>query len=178
MSAFSGRKRDGMNTSSGSVEEQGKAGGAVCPFADSAMPNRGGRGLGVFGTVTLSALVSAAVSVGALYVYDQRYAQKVVAFDLPGYVDAVRSEVGRGTMTEDQTAASLAQVDRLLSGVSANQVVLSRDVVLRNARELPLPTISVGAPTPPEQPPLSSRAGGPGASGAGIPAPGPAGGTR
>ena len=132
----------------------------------------------MFGTATLSALVSAAVSVGALYVYDQRYAQKVVAFDLPGYVDAVRSEVGRGTMTEDQTAASLAQVDRLLAGVSANHVVLSRDVVLKNARELPLPTIGVGVLAPPEQAPVPPRASGPVASGAGAPAPGPAGNKR
>ena len=161
-----------MSSSAGAVEEPEKARGAAYPFAGPATPNRAGKGLGVLGTLVLSATVSAAVSVGALYVYDQRYAQKVVAFDLPGYVDAVRSEVGRGTMTEDQTAASLAQVDRLLSGVSANHVVLSRDVVLTNARELALPTISVGAPAPPEEPTVSPRGSGPGASGAGARAPG------
>lgn len=99
------------------------------------------RGLGAAAVVLVSLTVSSAVSAGAIFFYDQHWAQKVVTADVPAFVEALREGVSAGLAPGEIQDRELRKLQTVLDAVPGHLVVISRDVVLRNADEVPLPAL-------------------------------------
>lgn len=84
-------------------------------------------------------IIALIVVAGALYGYDQYFAQKIVVVDLKGYVRRENAMLAAGEISKEQWQAGLDEVDRIIATEAAknlNRVVLLKDVVLKNGEEL------------------------------------------
>jgi len=86
--------------------------------------------------VCMALLVSVAISVGVVVVYDLRYAQKIVTMDLKGYLHAQRDRVISGELTDEQLRQKIDTMEAALLAEPENHTVVLKEVVLRNAREI------------------------------------------
>ena len=80
--------------------------------------------------------VSLVTATGIVAVYDQRYAQKIVAMDLKGYIRQQRDRMVAEELDEEQFRKSLDTMEAALLAVPANHTVIMKEVVLRNGREI------------------------------------------
>ncbi|BCO09269.1 hypothetical protein GF1_16450 [Desulfolithobacter dissulfuricans] len=92
----------------------------------------------VIGISLLTAVVTATVTVA---VYDTRYAQKVVAMDLKGYVKTQRDRLLAGEIDDEGLRASFDAMEQALLNVPPNHTVILKEVVLRNAPEVTVDTV-------------------------------------
>lgn len=92
----------------------------------------------VIGISLLTAIITAAATVA---VYDTRYAQKVVAMDLKGYVKAQRDRLLAGEIDDEGLRASFDAMEETLLQVPANHTIILKEVVLRNAPEITVDTV-------------------------------------
>ena len=76
------------------------------------------------------------VAMAALYGYDHFFADKVVALDIKGYLGEQKALLTAGKITEEQWKAGLDRLEQILHDQPANQMVILKDVVLKNGREL------------------------------------------
>ncbi|MDK9706816.1 MAG: hypothetical protein OEL83_07165 [Desulforhopalus sp.] len=75
---------------------------------------------------------------GAIWGYDQFLAQKILTFDLNGYLREQTALIKAGQMTEEQFKSSLDRTEALLSAEAEKRrhVILLKDVVMRNGNEI------------------------------------------
>jgi hypothetical protein len=73
---------------------------------------------------------------GAIWGYDQFLAQKVLTFDLKGYLREQTALIKAGELTEDQFKTNLDRMEARLNGENHNHVILLKDVVVRNGDEI------------------------------------------
>ena len=66
-----------------------------------------GTGPGYLLTIIISLVVSMITAITTVAVYDQRYAQKVVAMDLKGYIRQQRDRMIAGELNEEQGIVNL-----------------------------------------------------------------------
>jgi hypothetical protein len=81
-------------------------------------------------------LVMIFIVLGAIWGYDHFLAQKVLTFDLKGYLRQQTALIKAGEMTEDQFKSNLDRVEALLNAEKSNHVILLKDVVVRNGEEI------------------------------------------
>lgn len=86
--------------------------------------------------VIISMIVSMVTAISTVAVYDQRFAQKIVTMDLRGYLRQERDKAMAGELDETGLRQSLDAMEAALLAVPANQTVVLKEVVLRNAQEL------------------------------------------
>ena len=91
-------------------------------------PRRGGPA----GTFFLNLLVSLAVSVLSLFVYDRFLAQKVVAIDMKGYLAEQRDLFMSGRIDDEELRRRIDRLEEVSLAIPANRVVLMGDAVIRN----------------------------------------------
>ena len=75
----------------------------------------------------------------ALFSYDRMFAQKVVVVDLAGYLRTQKALLAAKEITEQQWKDNLDHVEKSLNdhaGNNPNHVVILKEVVLRNGREI------------------------------------------
>ena len=75
----------------------------------------------------------------ALFGYDRMFAQKVVVVDLAGYLRTQKALLAAKEITEQQWKDNLDHVEKSLNdhaGNNPNHVVILKEVVLRNGREI------------------------------------------
>jgi hypothetical protein len=94
-----------------------------------APPSRRG---GPAGPFFLSLLVSLAVSVLCLFVYDRFLAQKVVALDMKGYIAEQRDLYLEGRIDDEELRRRIDRLEEVSLSIPANRVVLMGDAVIRN----------------------------------------------
>ena len=82
--------------------------------------------------VVLIALVVAGVS---LFTYDRWFVDRVVAFDLKGYLRAQQALLASGEITEAQWQQGLDRLEQVFREQSPNRTILLKEVVLKNGRE-------------------------------------------
>jgi hypothetical protein len=99
------------------------------PSPEASPPPRRG---GPAGPFFLSLLVSLAVSVLALFVYDRFIAQKVVAIDMKGYIAEQRELYLAGRIGDEELRRRLDRLEEVSLAIPANRVVLMGDAVVRN----------------------------------------------
>ena len=75
---------------------------------------------------------------GAIWGYDQFLAQKILTFDLNGYLREQTALIKAGKMTEEQFKSNLDRTESLLSAEAEKRrhVILLKDVVMRNGNEI------------------------------------------
>ena len=75
---------------------------------------------------------------GAIWGYDQFFAQKILTFDLSGYLREQTTLIKAGQMTEEQFKSNLDRTEALLGAVAEKRrhVILLKDVVMRNGNEI------------------------------------------
>lgn len=87
--------------------------------------------------ITLIALsVSLVTAVGVVCFYDQRYAQKIVVMDLQGYIRNQRDRTLNNEISDEEFRKSIDAMEAALLAEPENHIVLLKEVVLRNAREI------------------------------------------
>ena len=82
--------------------------------------------------VLLIALVVAGVS---LFIYDRWFVDRVVAFDLKGYLRTQQALLASGEITEAQWRQRLDQLEQVFRAQPPNRTILLKEVVLKNGRE-------------------------------------------
>ena len=82
--------------------------------------------------VLLIALVVAGVS---LFTYDRWFVDRVVAFDLKGYLRTQQALLANGEITEAQWQQGLDRLEQVFREQSPNRTILLKEVVLKNGRE-------------------------------------------
>ena len=82
--------------------------------------------------VVLIALVVAGVS---LFAYDRWFVDRVVAFDLKGYLRAQQALLASGEITEAQWQQGLNRLEQVFREQPPNRTILLKEVVLKNGRE-------------------------------------------
>ena len=75
-------------------------------------------------------------SAGSIAIYDRYYAQKLTAFDLPGYLMKQRIAMQNNQLTEKQLGDNLDALKVKLDNIPSNQAVITADVVLRNIQTI------------------------------------------
>lgn len=76
------------------------------------------------------------VAMASLYGYDHFFADKVVALDIKSYLGEQKALLTAGKITEEQWKAGLDRLEQILHDQPANQMVILKDVVLKNGREI------------------------------------------
>ena len=102
------------------------------------MENKAPKQHGHLAVLAMAAIMSLVAAITSVVVYDRWFAQKIVTIDLKTYLRAQRDRLAAGEIDDDGLLASLDVVDAKLNGVPSNHVVILKDVVLRNARQIDL----------------------------------------
>ena len=82
--------------------------------------------------VVLITLVVAGVS---LFAYDRWFVDRVVAFDLKGYLRTQQALFASGEITEAQWQQGLDRLEQVFREQPPNRTILLKEVVLKNGRE-------------------------------------------
>lgn len=72
----------------------------------------------------------------ALYGYDHYFATKIVFVDMKGYLRGQKALLTAGEITEEQWKGGLDKLGQVFDNQPANQIIMLKEVVLRNGREL------------------------------------------
>jgi archaellum component FlaF (FlaF/FlaG flagellin family) len=75
-------------------------------------------------------LVSLMVAIGVVYVYDKYYAQKIVAFDLKGYIIGLRDMYLAGKINDEDLKKAIDMAYDVIKSQKKNKVVIMGDVIL------------------------------------------------
>ena len=84
----------------------------------------------------LEVLLIALVVVGiTLFAYDRWFVDRVVAFDLKGYLRTQQALLASGEITEAQWQQGLDRLEQVFREQPSNRTILLKEVVLKNGRE-------------------------------------------
>ncbi|OKY73977.1 MAG: hypothetical protein BM485_16115 [Desulfobulbaceae bacterium DB1] len=97
-------------------------------------PKKNGHGLITTALIALAVSIVTAMAVVAFY--DQRYAQKIVTMDLQGYIRDQRDKAVSGEISDEELRKNIDAMEAALLAEPTNHIVLLKEVVLRNAREI------------------------------------------
>jgi hypothetical protein len=79
----------------------------------------------------LSALVSAIITGGSIWYYDNRYATKIAVIDMTGYVARLKKAYLAGKLPKEELDTRLKRLsDQIRSNHAPNTVVLLKEVVV------------------------------------------------
>ena len=79
--------------------------------------------------------IALAVAGITLFAYDRWFVDRVVAFDLKGYLRTQQALLASGEITEAQWRQRLDQLEQVFREQSPNRTILLKEVVLINGRE-------------------------------------------
>ena len=82
--------------------------------------------------VVLITLVVAGIT---LFAYDRWFMDRVVAFDLKGYLRTQQALLASGEITEAQWQQGLERLEQVFLELPPNRTILLKEVVLKNGRE-------------------------------------------
>ena len=80
-------------------------------------------------------LITLVVAGFTLFAYDRWFVDRVVAFDLKGYLRTQQALLASGEITEAQWRQRLDQLEQVFLEQPPNHTILLKEVVLKNGRE-------------------------------------------
>ena len=86
-------------------------------------------------------------------VYDRFFATKVVMVDLTEFIKEQEKLLARGEIDQAEVSANLSRIQMYIKNQPKNLMVITKDVVLANGREIPLPSPRTGPPASGKQRP-------------------------
>jgi len=89
-----------------------------------------------FQCAVISLIVSLAVAAGTIYLYDQHFAQKVVAVDLKGFLQEQKDDYLDGKITEEDVNRRMDELEAFVDQIPKHHSVILGDVVVRNIKVL------------------------------------------
>lgn len=90
----------------------------------------------LFLCAVISLIVSLTVAAGTVYVYDQHFAQKVVAVDLKGFLQQQKDDYLDGKITEEDVDQRMDELEAFVDQIPKHYSVILGDVVVRNIEVL------------------------------------------
>ena len=84
----------------------------------------------------ISVVISLIIATGAVYLYDQQYAQKVVAIDLKGFLKQQKDDYLAGKITEEDVDRRMDELEAFVDHIPKHHPVILGDVVVRNIEVL------------------------------------------
>ena len=79
--------------------------------------------------------IALAVAGVSLFAYDRWFVDRVVAFDLKGYLRTQQALLASGEITEAQWQQGLDRLEQVFREQPPNHTILLKEVVLKNGRE-------------------------------------------
>ena len=79
--------------------------------------------------------IALAVAGITLFAYDRWFVDRVVAFDLKGYLRTQQALLANGEITEAQWQQGLDRLEQVFRQQPPNRTILLKEVVLKNGRE-------------------------------------------
>ena len=98
-----------------------------------------GWSLSLFKVLLINILVSLLVAVSVVYVYDRYYTQKIVAFDLRGYMLGLRDMYVAGKINDEGLKQAIEAIYITIKNQRKNKVVFMKDVILSPVEEIGYP---------------------------------------
>jgi hypothetical protein len=89
-----------------------------------------------FPCAVISLIVSLTVAAGTVYLYDQHFAQKVVAVDLKGFLQEQKDDYLDGKITEEDVNRRMDELEAFVDQIPKHHSVILGDVVVRNIEVL------------------------------------------
>lgn len=87
-------------------------------------------------TLLISSVMSIATATAVVAFYDQHYAQKIITLDLQGYILEQRDKAVSGQISDEELRNNIDAMEDILLAQPPNHIVILKEVVLRNAREI------------------------------------------
>lgn len=112
------------------IEEKQTATAGVAKIPST--PIQGIGSPGWMGTIVICLFMSIATSAMTLWLYDKKFATKVVAVDLKGYIEQQAIDFASGKITQEQSTKNIIQLGETMKNIPANTVVITSDVAVRN----------------------------------------------
>lgn len=76
---------------------------------------------------------------GAMWVYDNYYATKITIVDFQEFVKTQKELIKTNAITETEWRANLERFDAIMKSLPKNQLVITKDVVLKNGNSDEMP---------------------------------------
>lgn len=81
--------------------------------------------------LSVCVLLSAIISAGLLWAYDQKFAVKIAVIDMDGYVSRLKADYIQGKLPNDVLDADLQRLSReIKEKYSSNTILLLKEVVV------------------------------------------------
>lgn len=80
------------------------------------------------------ALISAVVSVCSLFVYDRFFSQKIVTFDLQGYIATLRDMYVSKQIDDAELRKRIDVIEQIVKSTPKRKVIITSDVILGGDR--------------------------------------------
>ena len=87
-----------------------------------------------FKQIILTVLISLIVSAGSIFVYDQFFAQKIIMFDLKGYIATLRDLYIAGKINDKQLQSAIDRIEVVVNSQPKREVIITSDVILGKGR--------------------------------------------
>lgn len=87
-----------------------------------------------FNGVMLIILLNLLMSIASICVYDRFFSQKVMAFDISGYMAEQKRLFFAGKITEEELLRTLDRVDERLRQESKRTLILNGSAVIKNGK--------------------------------------------
>ncbi|WP_353684384.1 hypothetical protein V4D30_00950 [Thermodesulfovibrio sp. 3907-1M] len=84
--------------------------------------------------ILVTVLISLVVSSGVVFVYDQFFSQKIVTFDLKGYVATLRDLYVTGQIDDKELQRRIDVVEAIVNSTPKRNVIITSDVILGGDR--------------------------------------------
>ncbi|WP_305045048.1 hypothetical protein [Geoalkalibacter sp.] len=95
-----------------------------------------GAGISWVGALMLSLLVSALSAAGAVKIYHDQFAVKVVTVDVRSFIEDLREKSLRGEISEEQMRQRFDLLEQRISHQPPGTVVFLKEVVLNHGNEI------------------------------------------
>lgn len=84
--------------------------------------------------VLLTAVISAVVSVCSIFVYDRFFSQKIVTFDLKGYVATLQQLYLTKQIDDAELKKRIDEIEKIVLTTPKRKVIITSDVILGGER--------------------------------------------
>ena len=102
---------------------------------EAAMENNNKKRPGLtFKSVLLILLLNILMTIASISVYDRFFSQKVMAFDISGYMAEQKRLFFAGKITEEELLRTLDRVDERLRQESKRTLILNGSAVIKNGK--------------------------------------------
>lgn len=84
--------------------------------------------------ILISIIISLIISTGSIFIYDRFFAQKIVTFDLQGYVATLRDLYLAKQIDDAELKRRIDKIEEVVLKTPKNKIIITSDVILGGDR--------------------------------------------